>query len=271
MSKLRGQAKEEFLQRMARGRRKAARANPKKKNAGPRSKRKSKKAMKSFFPRGLKFKKRKGNPLALFASKGEAQRYAASIPGSRVFQAAGGGYAVAYDAEAKGRNGRRRNQDEDSIEAAAAKFEEFHGKPPERIVEYDQALRYHGNLAEMGKLKELRFDLDSLNRDFPLAGFKDCQAVCTPDGMNIYFVGGDQRIDFEALNIGTDKDMVELGPARRIVYDTVKGFHDFEQINYWHLFGEEDGIVPVLAYDRLNHTLFLLGGNYRVRPEGIVN
>jgi len=235
MSKLRGQAKAEFLARMAKGRKKAARGNPKAKksvtgrpkhkaaasrNAGPRSVRKSKKAMKKFLP-GFKRKK-------------------------------------------------RRNQ-EDSIESAAEKFAEFHGKPPGRIVEYEQGYNYPENYAEMGKLKELRFDLNTLNRDFPLSNFKDCQAVCTPDGSNIYFIGGDQRIDFEALDIASDKDFVELGPCRYIMYHTVKGFHDFDPTDYWHRFGEENNIFPVLAYDRLNHTLFLIGGDYRVRPEGIVN
>jgi hypothetical protein len=238
MAKLKGKAKAEFLRRMAKGRRKAARGNPTRKpakkkkatakktraksrpNAGPRSVRKSKKAMKKFLP-GFKRK-------------------------------------------------RRRNQ-EGGIEEAAEMFEQFHGKPPGRIVEYDQTYNYPDKFAELGKLKELRFDLDSRNRSFPLTSFGACQTVCTPDGSNIYFIGGDQRIDFEALNIASDKDIVELGPATYIMYHTVKGFHDFEPIDYFHSFGEEDGILPVLAYDRLNHTLFLIGGNYRVRPEGIVN
>lgn len=238
MAKLTGKKKAEFLARMAKGRRKAARGNPKKKatkkrkltakkarpksraNAGPRSVRKSKKAMKKFLP-GFKRK-------------------------------------------------RRRNQ-EGGIDEAAAMFEQFHGKPPGRIVEYEQTYTYPDKFAELGRLKELRFDLDSLNRHFPLTNFGACQTVCTPDGSNIYFIGGDQRIDFEALNIASDKDIVELGPATYIMYHTVKGFHDFQPTDYFHSFGEEDGILPVLAYDRLNHTLFLIGGNYRVRPEGIVN
>lgn len=223
---------------MARGRRKAGNAKPKKStakkkratshhsapNAGTRSVRKSKKEMKKFLP-GFKRKSKR---------------------------------AV------------RRNQ-EDSIERAREKFAEFHGKPAERILEYAQSVTYPENFAELGRLKELRFDLNSLNRDFPLANFRDCQAVSTPNGSNVYFIGGDQRIDFEALNIATDKDLVELGPATYIMYHTVKGFHDFDPTDYFHRFGEEDGIKPVLAYDRLNHTLFLIGGNYRVRPEGIVN
>ncbi len=95
--------------------------------------------------------------------------------------------------------------------------------------------------------------------------------VSTPDGSNIYFLNGDQSIDLHALDVESDKDMVEIGPCSYISYKTEKGFHDFEPIVYYHEFGEEDGILPILAYDRLNKALFLLGGNYRVRPEGIVN
>ena len=126
---------------------------------------------------------------------------------------------------------------------------------------------------------ELRFWLDDTNRDFPLTRFTDnskdetehCLVVSTPDGSNIYFIGGDQSIDLESLGIASDKDFIELGPCTYICYHTVKGFHDFAPTNYWHRWGEEDKILPSLVYDRLNKTLFLTSGNYRVRPEGIVN
>ena len=75
----------------------------------------------------------------------------------------------------------------------------------------------------------------------------------------------------EPRDIASDKDMIELGPCMYIEYYTVKGFHDFEPTNYWHLFGEEDEIRPILCYDRLNKQLFLMGGNYTVKYEGIVN
>lgn len=219
MAKLKGKAKEEFLSRMARGRRKAARKNGKKTRAKNSSKRHN-------SPRGMR-------------RTGKNPR-------------------------------RRRNQNE--MDAAIEKFTEFHGKPPSRIIEYEiDDTHYPDNLAEMGKLKELRFDLDSSNRDFPLRSFGQCQATCTPDGRNIYFIGGDQSLTLENLDIASDKDAIELGPCTYIEYHTVKGFHDFEPTDYHHRFGEEDGIMPVLCYDRLNRSLFLVGGNYSVRPEGIVN
>jgi hypothetical protein len=265
MAALKGKAKAAFLARMAKGRKKASRGNPKNKLPGP-------------------WRIQSGAGVIPYEYGGKI-RYRAQVDGKPVgslsFTSFSAAKTAAKKAAAKKIHGnpekkrgdskkRRRNQ-ETSIEEASQMFEQFHGKRPGRIVEYDQPYNYPDNFAELGKLKELRFDLDQRNKNFPLTNFGACQAVSTPDGSNIYFIGGDQRIDFEALNIASDKDFVELGPATYIMYHTVKGFHDFDPTDYYHSFGEDDGILPVLVYDRLNHTLFLIGGNYRVRPEGIVN
>jgi hypothetical protein len=178
--------------------------------------------------------------------------------------------AQAFPFKGKKKNkGRRRNADD--LAGAERMYETFHQKAPGSIREYEQQVQYAGNLAEMGDLIELRFFLDQANPEFPLTRFGDAKVVCTADGGNIYFIGGDQRIDLEALDIASDKDVIELGPCSYICYHTTKGFHDFAPTKYWHNFGEEDGIYPRLGYDRLNRTLFLIGGNYQVKHEGIVN
>jgi len=254
VAKLTGKKKAAFLERMAKGRKKAARGNPKKKARKAAKGTKSKRAPKK---KAAKNSKLTGAKKAAFLARMAKCRKKAARGNPKK--------------KAK-RNTRREHRNSDGgMEAAERKFEEFHGKPPSSTIEYERFMHYRENFAEMGKLKELRVYLDDLNPDFPLTRFGATQAVCTPDGRNIYFTGGDQSIDYEALDIASDKDMIELGPCTRIVYHTVKGFHDFEPTNYWHDFGEEDGIMPVLAYDRLNKQLFLLGGNYTVRPEGIVN
>jgi hypothetical protein len=237
MAKLRGKEKESFLARMAKGRKKAARAsgNPKKrktkKNAArPSNKRKApNQQRRSAKPRRPPTPRKQAN------------------------------------------SGKKRIRRNSGLDQAEAKFEEFHQKAPGKIVEYETLVRYPENFAELGKLIELRFALDSANPDFPLTNFGACQAVATPDGANIYFLGGDQSVNLGDLDIASDKDFVELGSCTYICYFTVKGFHDWVPTRYWHRFGEEDGIQPVLCYDRLNKALFLMGGNYRVRPEGIVN
>jgi hypothetical protein len=246
MSKLKGAAKQAFLERMAKGRRKAARKNPARRKAG------AKKSTASRTPR-----KKSGS-----AKNGKLRGAAKEAFLKRM---AKGRRAAARNPKPARR--RRRNEET----TAAEMYEKFHQKPPGRTIEVDQTYHYPAEFAELGKLIELRFDLDNHNKDFPLTQFRGTRVVCTPDGANIYFIEGDQSIDFEAMDIATDKDMVELGPCTYICYHTRKGFHDFEPVDYFHFFGEEDGIYPVLNYDRLNKALFLVSGNYRVRPEGIVN
>jgi hypothetical protein len=254
MAKLTGKAKAEFLKRMEKGRRKATRNGSKK---PARSAKKSRRP--SPKPKRAAVARKKKNTQLAGRAKAEFLKRMAK-----------GRKAAARAISPKKKKARRRNS-EGGIDAAVRKFEEFHGKPPGKIIDYDEQTRYRANFAQMGKLKELRFDLDALNRDFPLKDFAGAQAVCTPDGSNIYFIAGNQRIDLGRLNISSDKDTVELGSCTYIKYHTVKGFHDFEPTDYWHRFGEVDGIKPVLVYDQLNKSLCLLGGNYRVRPEGIVN
>jgi hypothetical protein len=243
MAKLTGKKKAEFLARMEKGRKRARRANgtPARKKA---------------------------------AAKKTAQKKNAGLFSHRKTKKARGQGSDAYTrhTKAKGQATRaakktRRNSDAE----AAAMYETFHGKAPGRIVEYDELVRFPHHFAELGKLKELRIDLDSANPEFPVTGFGDCLVVSTPDGENIYFVGGDQSMELGNLEIGGGKDFIELGPCVYIRYHTTKSFHDFEPFDYYHEFGEEDGIRPMLAYDRLNKGLFLMGGNYQVKREGIVN
>jgi hypothetical protein len=238
--------KEAFKKRMAAGRKKVAKArgaqNPKKKAKA----------------------KAKANPNARKTKKVIGKGFGKQLAAEHI-------RAKKKAAKARKAPKHRRNQEPGSLEAAEQQFQRFHGKPPSRIVEYSQQFRYPEHFAELGRLVELRFFLNDANPDFALTGFGAAQVVSTPDGSNIYFLGGDQSIDLAAMDIASDKDFVELGPCTFISYHTIKGFHDFEPTTYWHEFGEEDAIYPGLVYDRLNKSLFLMSGNYRVRPEGIVN
>lgn len=252
MAKLRGKAKEEFLKRMARGRSKAKKQNPKKRAAkkNPNA-RKTKKTIGKGFGKQLAAEHIRAKKKAAKARK--ATRKATRAP--------------------KKKNPKRvtRRRNPDDIAAAERMYEQFHQTPANRIIEYEQVINMPENFAECGDLHELRFDLDDDNYDFPIKKFDGAKVICTTDGANIYFVGGDQALDFETLGIASDKDQVELGSCTYICYDTIKGFHDFKETHYWHRFGEENDIRPKLCYDRLSRRLYLMGGDYRVTREGIVN
>jgi len=266
MAKLKGKAKEEFLKRMARGRAKAKRKNP--------SGRKTKKTIGKGFGKQLAAEHVKAKRKTAKAKKAARAPKKKPTPRGPLSKRAKQTHRkVAQFTRKNGatRNGRRRRRNPDAGEQAAAMYETFHQRPPAHIVEYEQAMNYPEAFAECGNLIELRFFLDEANPDFPLTQFNGTKVLCTVDGENLYFCKGDQRVDFEALDIAADKDMIELGPCTYICYFTTKGFHDFAPTKYFHEFGEENDMLPTLCYDRLNKRLFLMGGDYRVKRQGIVN
>lgn len=268
MAKLTGAKKKAFLERMARGRKKAARGtkHAHKPKRNPAAKKKAA-AKKKNGPKRKPAAKRKNGGKLTGARKAEFLKRMAR--GRKKAARNGAGHKKA-PARKNGRgNGRRRRNSE--ADDAAAMYETFHQRPPGHIVDYEQAYQYPTHFAELGELLELHVYLDRANPDFKLSQFKGAQCVCTPDGSNIYFLGGDQALDLDAMGVSSDKDFIELGPCNYICYFTVKGFHDFEPTKYEHKFGEDSGVFPRLTYDRLNHTLFLVGGEYQVRRPGIVN
>lgn len=169
------------------------------------------------------------------------------------------------------RSRRGRNPDYDDSEAGAAEmFETFHGRPAEKVTEFEVPKNERLNLAECGKLRYL-------NVISPAGPFKlhpRGVLVCTsPEGGQLYFVGGDQELDLEALGLADalPKDLLDIGPCFEIEYHTTKDFHNFDPIDYFHHFGEESGVLPTLGYDNLNGMFYLSGGNYQVKREGIVD
>lgn len=164
---------------------------------------------------------------------------------------------------------RRKNQN--SAEAAAALSEQFHGRPVRKVTEIETAVEEPVNLADLGRLVELLIQDGAYVR--PLEFTRGVRVGCTPDGGQLYFVGGDQAIDLKKLNLDKylPKDHVTIGPVVKIAYFTSKVFHNFEPSTYEHEFGEEGGILPLLHYDVRNRLLYLTGGSYTVQPEGITN
>ncbi len=171
----------------------------------------------------------------------------------------------------KGKGKAKRRNPNDEAEEAAKMYEKFHGRAPERVIEHTEQVEYRSDLAELGKLIELRVKVEGHRGVVPIVGFGPCQVTCTPDGRNIYFVGGKQTLDLSDFGLTGNKDHEQIGEVTYIKYLARKGFHNFEPIEYYHEFGEENGIRPTLAYDTVNRALFLLGGDYTCLPAGITN
>lgn len=166
---------------------------------------------------------------------------------------------------------RKRNS---TAEAAAEMFEQFHGTQSTGSRRIRQEIEFPDKLAELGKLR--RIDIFTATGEAVELDFTGPVLLCCePTGRSLYIIGGNQAVPLEDLPLGPaadrEKDHVYLGEAAFIVYDTRKAFHNFEQTEYGHEFGEDDGELPQLNYDRKSRLLYLTGGSYEVKPEGIVN
>lgn len=87
------------------------------------------------------------------------------------------------------------------------------------------------------------------------------------DGTQLYLVGGDQSLDLDDLDITghmATKELITVGDVVKIFYETEKSFDQYETIQYHHEVGEESGTLPVLAYDKPNKRLLLVGGAYHI-------
>ena len=171
------------------------------------------------------------------------------------------------------RGSARRNSNPSETAAAGELSEQFHGRPPRTITDTTETRRERFALAQLGTLQELTVLRDNGQAARIEFSTKKPKLAVSPDGRQLYIEGGDQEIDLAELGItaAERRDHVELGALWKIVYRTAKGFHDFEVTDYSHEFGENGGRLPTLVYETLNNALYLTGGTYIVKPEGIVN
>ena len=166
---------------------------------------------------------------------------------------------------------RRKNSGADEAAAAAALSESFHGRPAHTVRQVKEAVAERDTLADLGRMLALLIETPAGER--VAVRFKSTRLASSPDGGQLYVVGGDQAVDLGVLGLegSLPKDHLALGVALEIEYHTSKAFHNFEPTDYHHTFGEEGGTLPVVGYDVLSKKLYLIGGDYKVRPEGIVN
>ena len=181
-----------------------------------------------------------------------------------------------------------RRQTDSAIDQAAKLTAKFHGRGARKITDSVDSIAFRETFSALGALTSLR--VESARGIVDLGFGKSAPRVmCSPDGLQLYFLDGDQRISLDAVGLPREaaRDMVTIGTLKRIVYLTRKGFHDFEPIDYKHDFGTTSGRAdlirswqralarssfrfPSLVYDGLNERLLVTGGAYVVRREGIV-
>lgn len=153
---------------------------------------------------------------------------------------------------------------------AAKMYEKFHGKPADKVTTRHEREIARKDYAKLGDLVKLE-----VNGEHCLVFEEGAGTIvaCEPQGKQLYIIGGTQNVDGSLGTLGVDKtkDLIDLGDCTQIEYFTRKAFDQFKPVVYYHEFGEESGVKPRLMYNRLNKKLYLVGGEYRVEKEGIMN
>lgn len=167
---------------------------------------------------------------------------------------------------------RRTNPEDEETEQAAQLWRKFHGADPDTVTTVKETRQEPSTLTALGDLSEFKVRV----RPGEIATLRfpgDAKLTSTPDGRQLYIVGGDQSINLRKLGISAAlaKDHVLIGELLAVTYDAKKEFDGFRPVLYVHKFGERGKERPVLAYDNRSHRLYVVGGAYRVRPEGIID
>jgi hypothetical protein len=165
-------------------------------------------------------------------------------------------------------------------EASKEAFEEWHGFPATNVLDIEEVEQYRKHLADLGGMEELEVCLPKGNKVVPIGFDHDTRLCVSADRKQLYFVGGNQSLDLPALvelklitEDEAEKDSVVIGECKSITYYTKKVHLQGPKkpVPYMHEFGEENGTLPMLVYDRLSGKMGLSGGSYSVKDTGINN
>jgi hypothetical protein len=174
---------------------------------------------------------------------------------------------------AKKKNVRKRRR---NYADAADLYTQFHGRGPRRVTDTGLPTKDYGDepeLAQLGKLVSLTFKNKKFGtKRISWGGPEAPDLASTVNGKQLYIVGGNQDLGASVKALGlSSTDTVDLGTAWQVEYFSRKGFDNYQPITYYHDLGEETGERPRLVYDQRRKRIHLVGGAYKVKPEGIVN
>ncbi len=152
-------------------------------------------------------------------------------------------------------------------EAAAERYEYFHGRPPEVNTDVETELHYHKTLSGIGKLEKLVIRRGS--RRVTLGNFGGAILAQNEKGTQLYISGGNQGVNLKDFGIETEHENQTLGVCEQVFYQTVKDHlgDDGGDAIYHHKFSKRD--PPTIEYDVRNRLLHFSGGAYTLPAEGI--
>ena len=209
----------------------------------------------------------------------------------------------------KKKKGKKNPEEGGEIEEEVEKITKgWHGRGVKGTTEVVETETYQENLAELADLEELGI-LDENLQQYAIR-FKRVETrpkLCASDENNLEIVGGDQKITVGNEGVLRDgKKLVPLGYSYSIVYETDK--HHLEGSNgypesYEHYWAEEfykesvdpsdfknmddwfdvlmeeglveeaiqQGLLPMVVYNKTDEKIMLVGGKYEVTELGIKN
>jgi hypothetical protein len=189
--------------------------------------------------------------------------------------------------------------------SAESLSEEWHGREPVEVIDFDEVEEYEPDGAILAQLEELGVLLEDHEETLAIEFGEDppmLVANVTTDTLEV--VGGDQHLDF-GEGWDTSKSEILIGHVYLIAYNTDKHHLEGSTGNpesYEHFFGEEyykgrgykvseykdsndffndlledgivedaiqDGYLPTMVYDTVNSKIRLVGGRYTIEDVGL--
>ncbi len=169
---------------------------------------------------------------------------------------------------------RRRNQaDGGDLRQAVSLFETFHGRNAEEIAEKQESAKMRLEYTSLGDLDYLIVQPEgkkAVQINFEGDGVKLASA---PNGRQLYAIGGNQNLSslLEKFTDDPEKDFIDLGEGIEVEYTARKIHNNFEPTEWFHKFGEKNGALPRLMYDKLKRRVFFVGGEYFIDTRDAVS
>ncbi len=162
------------------------------------------------------------------------------------------------------RETKRRRKNVSETEQAVKLFQSFHGHDPKEVAEKHVSAAVRKDYAALGSLEYVivRTPIGE-HAKFTFAG-DGVKLASSPDGKQLYAIGGNQNIERCLSDDSKGKDFIDLGDALEVQYTARKVHGGYEPVEYYHKFGEKTGALPRLMYDKLRKQIFFIGGDYRI-------
>jgi hypothetical protein len=187
---------------------------------------------------------------------------------------------------------RRKANPRNPVASAEARYEAFHGRPSEELIEISTPMHEHSVVAGIGELRKLVvISPEGQKVIVEKFGFNQAgqPALLTMNeaATQLFIDGGDQSVNLQDFGIlAPYREWETLGQVKDVYYFTTKDHlgADGGTATYHHRFGgmgeytgkggrtvRKRSRLPDLIYDTRNKLLYFSGGGYTLPDEGIAN